>query len=130
MAKILQIGMILHNMTLFKFICVQYQFHGQTLPIMKIDRGQIQFREYVSTGTEPLLCTLSLSPSCNGVKFPCTLETSTVQCPAVLRAHRQLNYEGKKGWGGGQCSYHTSMCGDKSPAPPPPFSPHHYYTIA
>ena len=39
-------------MTLFKFICVQYQFHGQTLPIMKIDRGQIKFREYVSTGTE------------------------------------------------------------------------------
>ena len=55
MAKILQIGMIPHNMTLFKFICVQYQFHGQTLPIMKIDRGQIQFREYVSTGTEPEL---------------------------------------------------------------------------
>ena len=53
MAKILQIGMIPHNMTIFKFICVQYQFHGQTLPIMKIDRGQIQFREYVSTGTEP-----------------------------------------------------------------------------
>ena len=47
--------MIPHNMTLFKFICVQYQFHGQTLPIMKIDRGQIQFREYVSTGTEPKL---------------------------------------------------------------------------
>ena len=46
--------MIPHNMTLFKFICVQYQFHGQTLPIMKIDRGQIQFREYVSTGTEPV----------------------------------------------------------------------------
>ena len=42
-----------HNMTLFKFICVQYQFHRQTLPIMKIDRGQIQFRDYVSTGTEP-----------------------------------------------------------------------------
>ena len=45
--------MIPHNMTLFKFICVQYQFHRQTLPIMKIDRGQIQFRDYVSTGTEP-----------------------------------------------------------------------------
>ena len=45
--------MIPHNMTLFKFICVQYQFHCQTLPIMKIDRGQIQFRDYVSTGTEP-----------------------------------------------------------------------------
>ena len=40
-------------MTLFKFICVQYQFHGQTLPIMKIDRGQIQFRDYAFTGTEP-----------------------------------------------------------------------------
>ena len=53
MAKILQIGMIPHNMTLFKFICVQYQFHGQTLPIMKIDRGQIQFRDYAFTGTEP-----------------------------------------------------------------------------
>ena len=53
MAKILQIGMIPHNMTLFKFICVQYQFHRQTLPIMKIDLGQIQFRDYVSTGTEP-----------------------------------------------------------------------------
>ena len=47
--------MIPHNMTLFKFICVQYQFHRQTLPIMKIDRGQIQFRDYVSTGTEPML---------------------------------------------------------------------------
>ena len=45
--------MIPHNMTLFKFICVQYQFHRQTLPIMKIDRGQIPFRDYVSTGTEP-----------------------------------------------------------------------------
>ena len=45
--------MIPHNMTLFKFICVQYQFHGQTLPIMKIDRGQIQFRDYAFTGTEP-----------------------------------------------------------------------------
>ena len=45
--------MIPHNMTLFKFICVQYQFPRQTLPIMKIDRGQIQFRDYVSTGTEP-----------------------------------------------------------------------------
>ena len=55
MAKILQIGMIPHNMTLFKFICVQYQFHRQTLPIMKIDRGQIQFRDYVSTGTEPYI---------------------------------------------------------------------------
>ena len=44
--------MIPNNMTLFKFICVQYQFHGQTLTIMKIDRDQIQFREYVSTGTE------------------------------------------------------------------------------
>ena len=45
--------MIPHNMTLFKLICVQYQFHGQTLPIMKIDRGQIPFRDYVSTGTQP-----------------------------------------------------------------------------
>ena len=45
--------MIPHNMTLFKSICVQYQFHRQTLPIIKIDRGQIQFRDYVSTGTEP-----------------------------------------------------------------------------
>ena len=53
MAKILQIGMIPHNMILFKFICVQNQFHRQTLPIMKIDRGQIQFQDYVSTGTEP-----------------------------------------------------------------------------
>ena len=53
MTKISQIGMIPHNMTRFKFICVQYQFRRQTLPIMKIDRGQIKFREYVSTGTEP-----------------------------------------------------------------------------
>ena len=60
MAKILQIGMIPHNMTLFKFICVQYQFHRQTLSIMKIDRGQIQFREYVSTGTEPIASVLDL----------------------------------------------------------------------
>ena len=45
--------MIPHNMPLFKFICALYQFHHQTLPIMKIDRGQIQFRDYVFTGTEP-----------------------------------------------------------------------------
>ena len=45
--------MIPHNMTLYKFICVLYQFHHQTLSIMKINRGQIQFRDYVSTGTEP-----------------------------------------------------------------------------
>ena len=38
---------------LFKFIYVLYQFHRTTLPIMKIDRDQIQFREYVSTGMEP-----------------------------------------------------------------------------
>ena len=36
-----------------KFICALYQFHHQTPPIMKIDRGQIQFRDYVFTGTEP-----------------------------------------------------------------------------
>ena len=36
----------------FRFLCVLYQFQRQTLPIMKIDRGQIQFREYASTGTE------------------------------------------------------------------------------
>ena len=52
-AKILQIGMIPHNMPLFKFICALYQFHHQTPPIMKIERGQIQFRDYVFTGTEP-----------------------------------------------------------------------------
>ena len=45
--------MIPHNMPLFKFICALYQFHHQTLPIMKIDQGQIQFRDYVFTGTEP-----------------------------------------------------------------------------
>ena len=45
--------MIPHNMTLFKFICVQYQFHRQTLPIMKIDQGQIQFRDcFNRNGTE------------------------------------------------------------------------------
>ena len=48
LAKILQIGMIPDNMPLFKFICALYQFHHQTLPIMKI-----QFRDYVFTGTEP-----------------------------------------------------------------------------
>ena len=53
MTKILQIGMIPHNMTLFKFIGVLCQFHRQTLPIMNIDRGQIPFRENDSTGTEP-----------------------------------------------------------------------------
>ena len=42
-------------MTLFKFICVLYQFNRQTLPIMKIDRGQIKFREYVFTVTELLM---------------------------------------------------------------------------
>ena len=45
--------MIPHNMPSFKFICALYQFHHQTLPIMKIDRGQIQFRDYFSKGAEP-----------------------------------------------------------------------------
>ena len=45
--------MIPRNMVSFKFLCVLYQCHRQTLPIMNIDRGQIQFREYVATGTEP-----------------------------------------------------------------------------
>ena len=53
--KISQIGMISFNMTLFKIICVLYQFHHWTLPIMKIDRGQIKFPEYVSTETEPVI---------------------------------------------------------------------------
>ena len=43
--------MMSHNMTLCK-ICVLYQFHHWTLPMMKIDWDQIQFRQYVSTGTE------------------------------------------------------------------------------
>ena len=69
MAKILQIGMIPHNMTLHKLICVQYQFHRPTLPIMKIERGQIQFREYVSTGTEPIITVINsvLVQSANSV---------------------------------------------------------------
>ena len=37
MAKILQNGMIPHNMISFKLICVLYRFHCQTLPIMKTD---------------------------------------------------------------------------------------------
>ena len=45
--------MIPHNMPLFKFICALYQFHHQTLPIMIIDRDQIQFQDYIPTGTEP-----------------------------------------------------------------------------
>ena len=48
-------------MTLFKFICELYQFDRQTLTIMKIDRGQIKFREYVSTGTEPYESTVKCS---------------------------------------------------------------------
>ena len=55
LAKIVQIGIIPHNMPPFKFIGALYQFHHQTLRIMKIDRGQIQFRDYVFTGTEPIL---------------------------------------------------------------------------
>ena len=47
-------GMTPHNMTSFKFICVLYQFHRQTLLIKKIERDQIQFREGVTTGTGPL----------------------------------------------------------------------------
>ena len=52
--KIFQIGMIPHNITSFKSTRVLYQFHRQTLPITKIDQGQIQLREYDSTGTEPM----------------------------------------------------------------------------
>ena len=69
--------MIPHNMTLFKFICVQYQFHRQTLPIMKIDRGQIQFRDYVSTGTEPFLFI-----------FPC--------CRWTLKYNKTNSWKGKR----------------------------------
>ena len=36
-------------MTLLKCICVLYQFHHQIFPIMKVDRGKMKFREYVST---------------------------------------------------------------------------------
>ena len=43
MAKILQIGMVPHNLPLFKFICAMYQFHHQTLPIMKIDQAKSKF---------------------------------------------------------------------------------------
>ena len=53
MAKLLQIAIIPHNVTSFKIIFVLYQFDCQKLPILKIDRGQIQFREIVSTETEP-----------------------------------------------------------------------------
>ena len=58
-------------MTLFKFICVQYQFHRRTLPIMKIDLGQILFREYVSTGTEPTRSLLA----CH-YRSKCSMETT------------------------------------------------------
>ena len=51
--KISQIGMVSHNMTLLKMICILYQFHHCIRLIINIDRGQIQFREYVSAGTEP-----------------------------------------------------------------------------
>ena len=63
--------MIPHNMPLFKFICALYQFHHQTLPIIKIDRGQIQFRDYVLTGTEPLFKSnaQSIGIMHDGVKF-------------------------------------------------------------
>ena len=51
--KILQIGVISYNMTLFEIICVLHQFHHWTLPIMEIDRVQFQLLEYVSTESEP-----------------------------------------------------------------------------
>ena len=35
--------MIPRNMALFKFICVLYQFHRQTLYIMKIDGAKSNF---------------------------------------------------------------------------------------
>ena len=71
MTKISQIGVIPHHVTLFKFICVLYQFHRQTLPIMKIDRGQIQFQEYVSTGTEPIHKCLLFRQSTRSFRYFC-----------------------------------------------------------
>ena len=32
-----------HDMTLFKFICILYQFHHKALPIMKNDRAKSNF---------------------------------------------------------------------------------------
>ena len=48
--------MIPHNMTLFKFMCTVSSSLPNTsyYKCIKIDRDQIQFREYVFTGTEPL----------------------------------------------------------------------------
>ena len=54
--------MILHSMALFKFTCALYQFHRQTLPIMRIGRGQIQcFNRNGTTGK----VTLEKSTCCN-----------------------------------------------------------------
>ena len=53
LANILQISMIPHNLTLFQYMCALYQNQHQTLPIKKIDRGQIGLREYHSTLSEP-----------------------------------------------------------------------------
>ena len=69
--------MIPHNMPLFKFTCELYQFHHQTLPIMKIDRGQIQFRDYVFTGTEPKKFKL-----CHAQSMVSCITTDSILCMA------------------------------------------------
>ena len=43
----LQIGMVPHNMTSFKFMCALHQFHRQTLPITKIDRLKSNYESMV-----------------------------------------------------------------------------------
>ena len=51
-----------------------YQFHFQTLPITKIDR--IQFREYVSTGTEPIvIAALLIKVQCLGKIYTTKIKT-------------------------------------------------------
>ena len=74
-AKILQIGMLSHNMELLKIICVLYQFHHSTLPTVKIDRGQIHFWEFVLTGMESY-SSVHLVSSYLGLTYALLLETN------------------------------------------------------
>ena len=57
-----------HDMKLLVFEFM-YQIHRPTLLIMKIDQSQIQFREYVSTGTELILIKISKLPLCKIEQF-------------------------------------------------------------
>ena len=91
LAQILQIGMIPHNITSFKFICALYQFHRQTLFITKIGaksnfESMFQLVPYIYNASNKDLF-LKSPRNVKNSKFPVTsfyvLITARVICPTA-----------------------------------------------